>query len=85
MDVQPCLDMKSPINRSTSYLNPSKRVLARAVPVGRGFSMDASSMTKGVVLAVGGDVNLSAIAFLHCAFFCFYNRVSMVAIVACLS
>lgn len=52
--------MKSPINRSTSDLTPSGKVLSGAVLVGGGFSTDASS----AMLVVGGDVDLSAIAFL---------------------
>lgn len=52
--------MKSPINRSTSDLTSSGNVLSGAVLVGGGFSIDAS----GAMLVIGGDVDLSTIAFL---------------------
>ncbi len=47
--------------------------------------MDVSGRVRGVVLMVGGGVDLSAIALLRCAFFYFYSRVSGGAIVACLT
>lgn len=77
--------MKSPMSRVTSVLNPFERVLLGAVFMGGGFLIDASGMTRGAVLAVGGDVDLSPITFLHCAFFCFCSRVSMGVIVSCLT
>lgn len=46
--------------------------------------MDAFGMTRGAVLAVGGGVDLSAIA-LRCALLCFCSRVFGGAIIACLT
>ncbi len=48
------------MSRSTSDLTPSRKVLSGAVLMGGGFSTDASSAMP----VVGGDVDLSAIAFL---------------------
>lgn len=61
--------MISPMNPSTSDLNPSERVLSKAVFTGGGFSTDVSGITKGAVLIVGGDVDLSVITFLHYSFY----------------
>lgn len=85
MDVQLCWDMKPPMNCSTSNLNPSRRVLSETISIGGGLHTDASAITKGAVLSVGGSVDLSAIAFLRCAFFCFCSRVSRGAIIAFLT
>lgn len=74
--------MKSPIYRSTSDLNPFGRVFYRVVFAGGGFPMDASSMVRGVVLTIGGGVDLSAIALLRCTIFYFCSRVFGGAIVA---
>lgn len=83
MDVQPCRDMKSPINHSTFDLKPFEGVsLGLALP-GGGFPMDTYGRVSGVALAVGGGVDLSPIAC--CTFFCFYSRVSRGAIIACLT
>lgn len=64
VDVQPCRDMKSPINHFTSDLNLSRRVPLGVVLPGGRFFEDASGRIRGVVLVVGGGVDLSPIAFL---------------------
>lgn len=53
--------------------------------MGGEFPLDASGRVRDTVLAVGGGVDLLAIALLRCAFFCFYSRVFRGPIVAYLT
>lgn len=76
--------MKSPINYSASDLNPPERVSLGPVLLGGRFPVDASRRIGGVVLAIGGGVDLSPIVFL-CRASYFWSRVSGGAIVTCLT
>ncbi len=75
VDVQPCRDMKSPMNRSTSDLNPSRRVLSRAVFIGGGFSMDVSRYDKRCSACCRRRCWLVDHCFPTLCFFCFCSRV----------
>lgn len=77
--------MKFPIYRSTFNLNLSKRVPFRVVFTRGGFPIDASGMVRGAMLAIGGGVDLSAIALIRYTLFYFNSRVSRGAIVVYLT
>lgn len=59
VDVQPCQDMKSPINLSTIDLNQSGRVSSGLVLLGGGFPKDVAGRVRGVVLSVDRGIDLS--------------------------
>lgn len=84
VDVQPFRDMKSPINHSTSDLNPFETMSLRPILLWGGFLKDSSRRVRGVALVIGRGIDLSAIALLSYAFY-FCSWVSGGAIVTCLT
>lgn len=79
-DIKPCQDMKSPIIHSILNLYLFERMSSRPVRLGGGFPDDTFGWVRGVALAIGRGVDLSAMALLSCAFF-FCCRVSRGVIV----